>query len=95
MKHNFNEIVKKSKKNLAYIIAGFVCILITAIVLITNSLNENSQYLIKNGILEKTEFVTAYVIKNEKTIEKDTSKTIVPVISNGSKTQKGRNNCNI
>lgn len=95
MKHNLSEIMKKSKKNLAYIIAGSVCILMTAIILITNSFTDNTQYLIKNGTLEKTEFVTAYVIKNEKTIEKDTTKTIVPVIANGSKTQKGRNNCNI
>lgn len=84
-----NEIKEKSKQNIIYIVIGFVFVIITGAILVKNILSAKEYYLLKNGTLEKTEFVTAYVVKNEKIIEKDTTKTIVPVLSNGSKAQKG------
>lgn len=84
-----NEIKEKSKQNIIYIVIGFVFVIITGAILVKNILSTKEYFLLKNGTLEKTEFVTAYVVKNEKIIEKDTTKTIVPVLSNGSKAQKG------
>lgn len=80
---------KISKQNYMYIILGICFVAITVVVLVSDVFSAKEQYLLQNGTLESTEFVTAYVIKNEKIIEKDTSKTIVPVLSNGSKAQKG------
>lgn len=80
---------KISKQNYIYIILGICFVAITVVVLVSDVFSAKEQYLLQNGTLESTEFVTAYVIKNEKIIEKDTSKTIVPVLSNGSKAQKG------
>lgn len=79
----------ENKINKYYVIIGSICIAIVIAILIF-SINENTkQYLVQKGTLEHTELVTGYIIKNEKTIDKDQSKVLVPVISENSKISKG------
>ena len=79
----------KSKLNKIYIIIATVIILIIMAALLYYIKTSTKQYLVQLGTIEKTEVVTGLVIKNEKTIDKDQSKVIVPVISENSRVSKG------
>lgn len=74
--------------NKYYVVIGSICI-VAVIILLIFSINENTkQYLVQNGTLEYTEITTGYIVKNEKTIEKNQSKVLVPVISEGARIAK-------
>ena len=71
-----------------YIIIGSVCIL-AVIILLVLTINENTrQYLVQKGTLEYTELATGYIVKNERTILKDPSMVLVPVVTEGSRVSK-------
>lgn len=75
--------------NKYYVVIGSLCI-IAIMILLFLSISENTkQYLVEKGTLEHTEIATAYIVKNEKTIEKDKSKVLVPVIAEGARISKG------
>ena len=74
--------------NKYYVVIGCICIL-AVIVLLIFSIKENTkQYLVQSGTLEYTEIATGYIVKKEQTIEKDQSKVLVPVISEGARIAK-------
>lgn len=75
--------------NKYYVVIGSICI-IAVIILLVFSISENTkQYLVQTGILEYTEITTGYIVKDEKTITKDQSKVLVPVIAEGARISKG------
>lgn len=74
--------------NKYYIIIGGICI-VSLIVLLLLSINKNTkQQLVQSGLLEHTEIATGYIVKNEKTIQKDQTKVLVPVVSEGTRITK-------
>lgn len=78
-----------NKTNKYYVIIVSICIIALATLLVF-AINQNiKQYLVDKGTLEYTEISTGYIVKNEKTIQKDQSKVIVPVIAEGAKVAKG------
>lgn len=75
--------------NKYYVLIGSLCI-IAVITLLIFSISENTkQYLVQTGTLEYTEITTGYIAKDEKTITKDQSKVLVPVIAEGARISKG------
>lgn len=74
--------------NKIYVLIGSICILVV-IALLVISINQNTkQYLVQLGILEHTELATGYIVKNEVTIEKQQTKILVPVVSEGARIAK-------
>jgi len=76
------------RTNKYYIILGSICLISLIIVMIYSIGGRTKQYLTEHGRIEKTEITTGYIVKTEKTVEKDKSKVLVPVISEGSKVAK-------
>lgn len=85
-----NKIDRKEyiRTNKYYIILGSICLISLIIVMIYSIGGRTKQYLTEHGRIEKTEITTGYIVKTEKTVEKDQSKVLVPVISEGSKVAK-------
>lgn len=77
-----------NNKLFVYIIA---VIMFIALTIVLTNIFKNSQvtYLVEKGTLEFSSLAESYVIKNETIIERDASKTLVPVIAEGKKTAKG------
>lgn len=75
--------------NKYYVVIGSICILAVIILLIFSISENTKQYLVQTGTLQYTELTTGYIVKNEKTITKDQSKVLVPVISEGARISKG------
>ena len=80
---------EENKINKYYvIIGGFIFAL--AIVLLIISISENTkQSLVTQGVLEHTEITSGYIIKNEKTVERDQAKVLVPIVAESAKIAKG------
>lgn len=75
-------------KVFVYIIA--VILFIVLIITFTNILkNGETTYLVEKGTLEFSSLSESYIIKNETIIERDTAKSLEPVIAEGKKTAKG------
>ena len=51
--------------------------------------DKTKQVLVEKGNIEHTELTTAYIIKEEATVEKDQNKVLMPVVAQGSKIAKG------
>jgi len=79
----------KIKASPVHYVTGVVFIALIAIVLYFTLKPTDKILLLEKGTIEKTSLSTAYVIKEESIIEKDLNKVLVPVISDGTKTQKG------
>lgn len=77
------------KASPVHYITGVVFIALIVIIICFVLKPTDKRILLKNGTIEKTEIVTAYVIKKESVIDKDIAKVMVPVVGEGSKTQKG------
>ena len=77
-----------SNINKYYVVIGSICILAVIILLILSIAKNTKQYLVERGTLEYTEITTGYIVKKEKTIEKDQSKVLVPVVSEGARISK-------
>lgn len=75
--------------NKYFIVGGSIFIIIAIAFVVLAISNNTNQYLVKKGVLEHTELLSAYVIKNEKIIDKDQTKVLVPVVSEGAKIAKG------
>lgn len=75
-------------KVFVYIIAviTFVALIITFTNIVRNG---ETTYLVEKGTLEFSSLAESYIIKNETIIERDTTKSLVPVIAEGKKTAKG------
>lgn len=77
-----------NNKLFVYIVVAILCIVL--IITFTNIFkNSETTYLVEKGTLEFSSLAESYVIKNETIIERDASKTLVPVIAEGKKTAKG------
>lgn len=77
-----------NNKVFVYIVAAILCIVL--IITFANIFkNSETTYLVEKGTLEFSTLAESYVIKNETIIERDASKTLVPVIAEGKKTAKG------
>lgn len=70
-------------------ITGVVFIALIAVALYFTLKPTDERLLLETGTIEKTCLTTAYVVKQESVIEKELGKVLVPVIAEGSKTQKG------
>lgn len=83
--------VKKIKGNTsyAYIIAGAAVLVVLCIIILLSIKNANTQYTVQNGTIENTELTTAYVIKDELVVDKDMTKVILPIVSEGHRVAKG------
>lgn len=78
-----------NKKNKIIFIIILIVVTIIATILIAKSIiSGKEKYLIVNGIVEKSNAVTGYVIKEETIMQTDISKTVVPVIADGKKVKK-------
>lgn len=78
----------ENKINKYYVIVGSICIIALGVLLILSIKENTKQYLVQNGTLEHTEITTGYILKKEVTIDKDQTKVLVPVISEGAKIAK-------
>ncbi|MEG2712072.1 MAG: HlyD family efflux transporter periplasmic adaptor subunit [Clostridia bacterium] len=56
---------------------------------INNKVAESSKYLVDIGRIEKTIITDAYIVRNEKVIDTDVNKTLIPIINEGKKVSKG------
>ena len=74
--------------NKYYVVIGSICIVAVIILLIFSITENTKQYLVQSGTLEHTEITTGYIVKKEKTISKDQSKVLVPVVSEGARISK-------
>lgn len=74
--------------NKYYVIIGSILILIAAVIIMLSISKNTNQYLVQMGTVEYTEITTGYILKKEKTIEKDQSKVLVPIIAEGSRVSK-------
>lgn len=83
IEHSINK-----RTSLAYIIVGSVCVVLIGIILIFNIHNASEKYLVDNGDIENIETTIGYVVKDEKIIEKNVNKVLVPVVPEGSKVAK-------
>ncbi len=68
------------------VIIAFFALIITFTNIVRNS---ETTYLVEKGTLEFSSLAESYIIKNETIIERDTTKSLVPVIAEGKKTAKG------
>jgi len=80
---------EENKINKYYVIIGGAIMLLVVALLIFSVSENTKQYLVDQGTLEHTEITTSYIIKKEKTVDKDQTKVLVPVVAEGSKTSKG------
>ena len=71
-----------------YIVIASICILAVLILLIFTIKENTKQYLVESGTLEHTEIATGYIIKDEQTIDKDQTKVLVPIVSEGARISK-------
>lgn len=79
----------ENNMNKYYIIIASIFIL-AVIIFLGVVVNKNSrQYLVQSGILENTEILTGYIIKNEKTVSKEQGKVIIPIVAEGARISKG------
>lgn len=81
---------RNNKKNSSYKsrVLLSVFIITIAIFMIYRMSNKEEQYLVNAGIIEYSTTGIGYVAKNETIIEIDTSKVLVPTISEGSRVSK-------
>ena len=80
---------KHNSINKIYVIAICVLLVIIAIVLVYYIKTSSNNYLVEKGMINNTEIVNGFVIKDEATITKDQSKILVPVISENTRVSKG------
>ena len=78
----------KGNTNYAYIIAGGTVIVLLCVIILLNLNRVEEQYIIQNDDIENTEIATAYVIKDEEVIEKDTNKVLLPVVAEAERVSK-------
>lgn len=71
-----------------YIVIASICILAAAILLIFTIKENTKQYLVESGTLEHTEIATGYIVKHEQSIDKDQTKVLVPIVSEGARISK-------
>lgn len=72
-----------------YIIAS-ILLLVVFVVTFSNILKaRETTYLVQKGTLEFSTLAESYAVKNETIIQRDTSKSLVPVVAEGKKTSKG------
>lgn len=74
--------------NKYYVVIGSLCLIAVIILLIFTITKNAKQYLVQIGTLEYTEITTGYIVKKEKTIDKEQSKVLVPVATEGSRVSK-------
>lgn len=80
MKEEKGKILKlKGNTNYAYLLAGGTVLVILCVIILLNINKVEKQYIIQNDDIENTEIATAYVIKDEVVIEKDTNKVLLPI----------------
>ncbi len=79
----------ENKINKYYVIIGGAILLFVTALLIFSVSENTKQQLVSQGTLEHTEITTGYIIKKEKTVDKDQAKVLVPVVAEGSKVAKG------
>lgn len=84
-------VVKKVqiKTSPVHYVTGVVFIALIILVTYLTLKPKEEQILLENDTIEKTRLITSYVVKQESIIEKDLTKVLVPVIAEGTKTQKG------
>lgn len=78
----------KGNTKFAYIIAGGTVLIILCIIILLNLNRIEKQYIVENDDIENTEIATAYVIKDEEVIEKDTTKVLLPIVSEAERVAK-------
>lgn len=78
----------KGNTNYAYIIAGGTVIVLLCVIILLKLNRVEEQYIIQNDDIENTEIATAYVIKDEEVIEKDTNKVLLPVVAEAERVSK-------
>lgn len=79
----------KIKASPVHYVTGVVFIALIGITLYFTLKPKTQVFLLEKGTIEKTSIVSGYVIKQERIIEKDYNKVLLPVIAEGTKTQKG------
>ena len=77
------------KANPAGYIAGVLFIALILLTLYFTLKPKDVRMLLENGTIEKTGIYTAYVVKAEEVIEKEYSKVLVPIVSEGARVPKG------
>ena len=89
MKEEKGKILKlKGNTNYAYLVAGGTVLVLLFVIILLNINKVEKQYIIQNGDIENTEIATAYVIKDEDVIEKDTNKVLLPVAAEAERVAK-------
>jgi len=85
-----NEVKKiEIKASPVHYITGIVFIALMSLAVFFLLRPTTKRVLLENGTIEKTRIVTSYIVKQEGIIKKDIEKVLIPVIAEGSKTQKG------
>jgi len=90
MKKNSDKEEKHKSKNnshKAYILVG-IFVFVIAILMLYKMNNKEEKYLVNEGKIEYTTSGIGYIIKNETIIDVDTSKVLVPTVSEGSRISK-------
>ena len=89
MKEEKGKILKlKGNTNYAYILAGGTVLVLLCVIILLNINKVEKQYIIQNEDIENTEIATAYVIKDEVVVEKDTNKVLLPVAGESERVAK-------
>ena len=89
MKEEKGKILKlKGNTNYAYLLAGGTVLVLLCVIILLNINKVEKQYIIQNEDIENTEIATAYVIKDEVVVEKDTNKVLLPVAGESERVAK-------
>ena len=87
---NFDLNLDGPKNRLFVYIICSILLLVVLVITFSNILKKGkTTYLVEKGTLEFSSLAESYVVKNETIIERDTTKSLVPVVAEGKKTAKG------
>ena len=84
-KINVKPSIKFNKNNIIFV---GLCLIALAVILICVLSDRTVQYLVNRDRIEQTEILTAFIIKNEEVIKKDTTQVLVPVATEGERIAK-------
>lgn len=89
MKNKKTKIKIPTKNKYIYIMAIALVLISLIIVVVINVKNFKEEYMVLFGTIENIETTSAYVIKEEKVINVDNSKILIPVVPEGYRVSKG------
>lgn len=86
-KQKLNNETLKYKGKRVYLLVIFFIVIVMSVILY-NTYNKEEKHLVNEGVIEYTTTCVAYIIKDETIIDLDSTKVLVPTISEGSRVSK-------